>query len=109
MPEHDLVDVRGNDPGIGERLGGDPHDQALDALALEAPEGGVSPANDASGHGDLLSSLNVISPHCRGTRKAGDGPNLPNFGRFLPPSTTLPGISVSILALFAFAFHPRWA
>src|SRR5690242_19485615 len=92
MPEHDLVDIRGGNPGIGERLGRDPDDQALDGLALEAPEGGVSPANDASGHGDLLSmsSLNVISaivvegqrpPRC----------NLPNFGRFLAPSNGSPG------------------
>ena len=54
MAEHDFVDVAGGDPGIGERLGRHPHDQALDRLALETAEGGVGPANDASGHGGLL-------------------------------------------------------
>src|SRR3954471_19200197 len=75
MPKHDLVDIRGGNPGIGERLGRDPHDQALDGLALEAPEGGVSAANNASGHGDLLSmsSLNVISRILSSRRNARRG------------------------------------
>src|SRR5262245_31825276 len=71
MPEHDLVDIRRSDPGIRERLGRHPHDQALDGLTLETPEGGVCPANDACGHGDLLgSSLNVISRTLAWTRNA---------------------------------------
>jgi hypothetical protein len=62
---------RGGDPGIGQRLGRHPHDQALDGLTLETPEGGVCPANDASGHGDLLgSSLKVISRTLASTRNA---------------------------------------
>ena len=55
MPEHDLVDIGGGNPGVGERLLGDAHDQALDRLALEPAEGRMSPANDASRHGVLLS------------------------------------------------------
>ena len=66
MPEHDLVDIARGDASIGERLGRDPHDQTLERLALEATEEGVCPANDASGHDDLLSIsiLFVISGHC---------------------------------------------
>src|SRR6476659_4927291 len=111
MPEHDLVDIRGGDPGIGKRLGRHPHDQALDGLTLETPEGGVCPANDASGHGHLLdSSLNVISRTWRRRATPTATVQLAEFWTFSTSITTaLPGISVAILALFAFAFHPRWA
>src|SRR5262245_32901401 len=55
MTQHDLVDVAGADSRVRERLGGDAHDQALEGLAFEPPERGMGPANDASGHGGLLS------------------------------------------------------
>src|SRR5262249_60758854 len=93
MPEDDLVDIGGGNPGIGERLARNPHDQALDALALEATERSVSPANDASGHGDLLgSTLNVISRTLSSLRSRPPlRSNLLNFGRFLPPCNGSPG------------------
>ena len=53
MSEHDLVDVGRRDAGIGERAGRDPHDQALDGLALELAERRMGPSDDASGHGTL--------------------------------------------------------
>jgi hypothetical protein len=34
MAEHDLIDIGGGNAGIGERIPGDPYDQALDRLAL---------------------------------------------------------------------------
>ena len=53
MAEHDLVDVLGGDPGIGQRLAGDPHDQAFDALAIKLTEGGMGPTDNACGHRSL--------------------------------------------------------
>ena len=61
VAEHDLVDVRGLDPGVGQRAVGDPHDQALDRLAVEPAEGRMRPAHDAARHDRL---------------------HLPKFGRF---------------------------
>ena len=54
MAQHDFVDVLRLDPGVGERLLGDPHDQALDRFAFELAERRVGPANDAGGHDGLL-------------------------------------------------------
>jgi hypothetical protein len=34
MAEHDFVDIGGGNAGIGERIPGDPYDQALNRLAL---------------------------------------------------------------------------
>ncbi len=50
MAEHDFVDVFGGNPGIGQSLAGDPHDEALDGLAGELAEGRVRPSHDAGGH-----------------------------------------------------------
>ena len=50
MSEHDLVHGFRADPGMGERLAGDAHDQAFDGLAVEPAKGRVSPADDAGGH-----------------------------------------------------------
>ena len=36
------------DAGVGQRLAGDPHDQAFDALAIKLTEGGMGPADDAA-------------------------------------------------------------
>ena len=36
MAEHDLVHVGGRDAGVGQRVGRDPHDQALDASRRRA-------------------------------------------------------------------------
>jgi hypothetical protein len=89
MPEHDLVDIGGGNPGIGERLLGNAHNQALDRLALEPAEGCVSPTHDASGHGALLSSRPILRfllvPMVEQQHLGGTGANLPNFGRFLRP------------------------
>jgi hypothetical protein len=42
MAEHDLVDIGGGDAGIGQRLVGDAHDQALDAVSvMSLAEGAV--------------------------------------------------------------------
>jgi hypothetical protein len=60
MAEHDLVDVGGGNPGVRERLLGDPYDQALDRLALKSAEGSVGPANDASSHDALLSFAPIL-------------------------------------------------
>src|SRR5258706_14057138 len=85
MPEHDLVDIAGGDPSIGERLGRDPHDQTLDRLSLEATKGGVSPANNASGHDGLLSISTYLSflDIAANAQAVSVRSNLPNFGRFL--------------------------
>ena len=50
MPEHDLVDILGGDPGVGQRLAGHPHDQAFDAFAIKLTEGGMRPTDDCCGH-----------------------------------------------------------
>jgi hypothetical protein len=71
MPEQDLVDIGSGNPGIGERLLGDAHDQALDRLALEPAEGRMSPANDASRHGALLSFGSVWRFPGRGNARPG--------------------------------------
>src|SRR3954467_10415537 len=63
-PSQDLVHVRGPDPGVGQRLVRDPDDQALHGLGGELAKGGMSPANNASRHGGVLSRcrpLNVAS------------------------------------------------
>jgi len=33
MAQHDFIDVLGGNRGIGERIAGDPHDQAFNGLA----------------------------------------------------------------------------
>ena len=89
MAEHDLIDIGGGNAGIGERIPGDPYDQAFDRLALEPAEGCVSPTHDASGHGALLSSRPILRfllvPVVELQHLGGTGANLPNFGRFLRP------------------------
>ena len=55
VAEHDLVDIARPDPGVGQRLARDPHDQALDGFAFEPAELGMGPSDDASGHGVLPS------------------------------------------------------
>ena len=88
MAEHDLVDVGGGNPGIRERLLGDPYDQALDRLALKSAEGGVCPANDASSHDALLSFGPILRfpvPVVKTQHLRLADANLPNFGRFLRP------------------------
>ncbi len=50
MTEHDFVDVFCRNPGIGERLGGDAHDEALDRFAVKLAEGRMRPTHDAGGH-----------------------------------------------------------
>ena len=47
MPEHDLVDVFGGDTGVGQRLAGDPHDQAFDGFTAEFTEGSMGPPDNA--------------------------------------------------------------
>ncbi len=54
MAEHDLVDVLGRDAGMAQRLAGNLHDKAFDALAIKLTEGGVGPTDDAGGHRSLL-------------------------------------------------------
>ena len=61
MAQHDFVDVLGLDPGVGERLLGDAHDQALDGFAFELAERGVGPSNDAGGHDGLLGFAEIWS------------------------------------------------
>ena len=51
MAEHDLVDVGGRDAGIGQRLVGDPDDEAFDGLGVELAERRMRPSDDAGGHG----------------------------------------------------------
>src|SRR5258708_365675 len=50
MADEDLVDVRGRKPGIGDRIDGDPNDQAFEIVLVMFAEGGVGPADDASSH-----------------------------------------------------------
>ena len=50
VAEHDLVDVARRNAGIGQRVVGHAHDQALDGLAGKLAEGRVGPADDAGGH-----------------------------------------------------------
>jgi hypothetical protein len=57
VPEHDLVDVAGVDPGIGQCPLRNPYDQTFERLAFEAAEGSMGPTHDTSGHGGLLSIL----------------------------------------------------
>src|SRR5205085_2692756 len=54
MAEHDLVDLLGLDPGVGERTLSDAHDQALDGFTFELAERRVGPSNDAGAHDNLL-------------------------------------------------------
>src|SRR5665213_2146721 len=54
MPEHDLVDVLGGNARVGQRLAGNTHDQAFNALTIKLTERGVSPADDCRGHCTLL-------------------------------------------------------
>ena len=54
VAEHDLVDVLGRDPGVGQRLAGDAHDQAFDSLAIKLTEGGMGPTDNGCGHRRLL-------------------------------------------------------
>ena len=54
VAEHDFVDVARRNAGVGQRVGGHAHDQALDGLAGKLAEGGVGPADDAGGHCSLL-------------------------------------------------------
>jgi hypothetical protein len=51
MPEHDLVDVAGGNAGIGQRIDGDLHHEALDGLGIELAERRVRPSDDAGCHG----------------------------------------------------------
>ena len=64
MAEHDLVDLLRLDPGVGERLLGDAHDQAFDGFAFELAERRMGPANDACGHDGLLGSAEIWSLSC---------------------------------------------
>ena len=57
MTEHDLVDIGRRHAGVGERAGRDPHDQALDGLAVELPERRMGPSDDASGHDASLMTV----------------------------------------------------
>ena len=54
MTEDDLVDIRSRNAGIRERLAGDPHNQAFDALPVKLAERGVGPADNTGGHRMLL-------------------------------------------------------
>ena len=54
VAEDDFVDVFRRNRGVGERLGCDPHDQALDRLAGELAERRMRPSHDAGGHNLLL-------------------------------------------------------
>ena len=53
MAQHDFIDVFGGNRGIGERIAGNAHDEALNGLAAEFAEWTMRPANDARGHGDF--------------------------------------------------------
>src|ERR1700676_1493230 len=57
MPQHDLVDIGGRNAGIGDGVGGDPDDEALDGFGVELTERRVRPSDDAGCHGR--------SPCCR--------------------------------------------
>jgi hypothetical protein len=109
MPEHDLIDIAGADPGIGEGLACNSNDQALDGFTLEPPKGCVRPADDASRHGSLLSvsSLYVIYGHWSGqlSRNGLTCRTLDVFSYHERPS----GASAQHRRALAFAFHPSWA
>jgi hypothetical protein len=61
MAEQDLVDVLGRDPGVGQRLIGDPDDKALHGLCIELAERRVGPTDDAGGHGGVLSRCRPLN------------------------------------------------
>jgi hypothetical protein len=54
MPQHDLVDIISRDACMRQRLVGDAHDQAFDALGVQLSEGRMRPAHDGSRHGAFL-------------------------------------------------------
>jgi hypothetical protein len=54
VAEHDLGHVLDPDPGIGDRVLRDFHDQRFDVLGLVPAERRVAPADDACGHDGLL-------------------------------------------------------
>jgi hypothetical protein len=57
VAEHDLVDIVRADARMLERLLGDAHDEALDALRVMLTERGVGPAHDTGSHVVLIGSI----------------------------------------------------
>jgi hypothetical protein len=53
MSQNDFVDIACGNPGVGERIVCDAHQQAFHSFAVEAPEWRVGPSNDAGSHGTV--------------------------------------------------------